>query len=675
MAATLPGIAVLVLVLLVLAAAVGGTLHGAVAVGPEGGWAPLEGGAAPAAAGPLLLAAVRCGDDAVDAAWDLVRAYEALRRHGMLFPAHVTLVTETVCDGASASGSLVAHAFPRGVTARAALPAGVYRDVLVGLADDGTAAAADADADADGAGLEVALRALRHQLGVAVRAPPRPPARVVVVVGPAAEAWTAAAQGQLEADPAWTDWTAVPMNASSPVAAPVVLITLPLDADDVCALLTLAPGTVVMVVAAVDDASMETHMALEHLAHVLRVRLAWLPRTPPQTSLVPLLALLIDPMAAPAHGMLPPPPLPRLLMYAPWEQLGNQRLALLSACAVATLLDRVLVLPAVGFRSAAAPNAAPADAWGYVGYDPAAYAWLPIHRVWETAALPCRTVGLRTARTSGLLGTDGVVVRYHALGDGATTEAQVRSYYTNVARVRVARVEVDHPPGAYELSANTVQTLHGVQPERVLALGILFRFYDFGVGALPRPTLHFPDLVAASPLYAAMVRALVPTEDVRAVAAGLRLHVLGQARADTLACVHLRRGPDYRAKCKYWDAVTAGPLLHICLTPLDAVAAVVAAAVCNGSTAVYMSTDAAGDDAAAARTQLGTHVAAWSDDAVAYAHAHWPAEAARFTPVHWALLDQTLCASADHFWGNAVSSFSTAIKDARAVAGRPSAML
>ena len=72
----------------------------------------------------------------------------------------------------------------------------------------------------------------------------------------------------------------------------------------------------------------------------------------------------------------------RYLNYMPWEQLNNQIIGFKSACAVASLTKRVLVLPCMGYRK-------DVDDWNF-SFDVKNFEWAPIEKYYTlTDDLPC----------------------------------------------------------------------------------------------------------------------------------------------------------------------------------------------------------------------------------------------------------------------------------------------
>ena len=288
----------------------------------------------------------------------------------------------------------------------------------------------------------------------------------------------------------------------------------------------------------------------------------------------------------------------------------------------------------------------------------------------------------------GLTHGAAVTLRYHELSGGTTT-AQVLQFYRDVAGVPVANVVVDMPPGEYDLDASQVAALWASVTTDVLAVGVLFRFYSFGAPAARPPRGYSAAALKNGSLYAAIVSAWAPAPDIVRAAAAVRALAAGPLPGTGLACVHLRRR-DFRAKCKHFVATDATDvaLLRRCLLPLDDVAAGLSAAIHAHDAhataakpwAVFVSTDAPDDSEVAALAVWATssrtagnatwRVSLWTGNVSAALKLGHAAPDSLDTPLHWALLDQEVCAHTDVFVANGFSSFSSAVLDRRTLAGR-----
>lgn len=87
----------------------------------------------------------------------------------------------------------------------------------------------------------------------------------------------------------------------------------------------------------------------------------------------------------------------RFLIYMPWEQINNQLVEFKSACAVASILDRVLVLPLIGHRVSVLGDAD----WDFSFRIPD-FHWKPFENYFDPATygeLPCKTISNHNFRS------------------------------------------------------------------------------------------------------------------------------------------------------------------------------------------------------------------------------------------------------------------------------------
>ncbi|KAJ3082553.1 Protein O-linked-mannose beta-1,4-N-acetylglucosaminyltransferase 2, partial [Quaeritorhiza haematococci] len=220
------------------------------------------------------------------------------------------------------------------------------------------------------------------------------------------------------------------------------------------------------------------------------------------------------------------------LMFQPWEQFNNQIVGFKSACALANMLNRTLVLPHLGYRgrglerdrnSKSKKSHRPpppllketkndedgegkevvVEETDLKFFNPAEYVWHHFEHYFDATSLrslPCRHIStdnfiaLNNGRSLGTL-------RYHHLGDEATSEEQFREYYIRVAKVIIDAVVWETPDVYYQLNKTKLLELYGrgdgivgrvknaaevddvERPgkARVLGLGSMFWFYDFGI--------------------------------------------------------------------------------------------------------------------------------------------------------------------------------------------------
>ncbi|KAJ3334337.1 hypothetical protein HDU76_000030 [Blyttiomyces sp. JEL0837] len=235
----------------------------------------------------------------------------------------------------------------------------------------------------------------------------------------------------------------------------------------------------------------------------------------------------------------------RYLMFMPWEQVNNQIVGLKSACALANMLDRTLVLPHLGYRKPS--NGKKSNTDNGSGFNVRDFYWKPIERYYDLEQLiehlPCNIitfnnfVALNEGQNIGIL-------RYHHLGDGVTSEDQQLDYYKRVAGLSFKKLEWDMNV-YYQLNRQDLINLHGKDTSRVLALGSMFWYYDFGIKQ-SYPLTKYYDYMA-NPTYHQITRGLVFNERIRnAVDEALNAMGLGDGG---FVAIHVRRG-DYKEKCR-----------------------------------------------------------------------------------------------------------------------------
>ncbi|KAJ1552722.1 Protein O-linked-mannose beta-1,4-N-acetylglucosaminyltransferase 2, partial [Cladochytrium tenue] len=254
----------------------------------------------------------------------------------------------------------------------------------------------------------------------------------------------------------------------------------------------------------------------------------------------------------------------RYLMFMPWEQLNNQLIGLKSACAIAGMLNRTLVLPHIGHRKEVASTTGGDEAWAawrdqqqeppmeQSTFDVTQYVWRPMESYFDLELLrrhlPCAHItmdnflSLNGGRSVGTL-------RFHSLGADVTNEQQLLDYYGSV--VGVAHDGVVHDAAYMQLPRAALMRLHASEPQqqqqRVLPLGAMFWYYDF---ERPQefPPRGYRSLLDHAAYRSAAAALAEPIERVARLAdRAIDLPLLGGPEGDLVA-VHARRG-DYFAKC------------------------------------------------------------------------------------------------------------------------------
>lgn len=233
----------------------------------------------------------------------------------------------------------------------------------------------------------------------------------------------------------------------------------------------------------------------------------------------------------------------RYLMYLPWEQLNNQILGLKSACAMASMLDRTLVIPYIGFR----PRSDEEERSRYIPYRPVDFVWNPIERYYDASRLvdlPCKHVSIQNFQSLNN-GRSVGRIQHIDLGGEATTENQLREYYEHI--IRVPFDGIDFTNVYYQLSKSEILDQYGDNNNRVLALGSLFSHYDFNI-KMEYPLSKYYDFLGpyADPIYKQITKSLRFSQRLKHVA---KRALLSGGIGTIDVAIHYRVG-DYREKCQ-----------------------------------------------------------------------------------------------------------------------------
>ncbi|KAJ3170044.1 hypothetical protein HK101_011398 [Irineochytrium annulatum] len=356
----------------------------------------------------------------------------------------------------------------------------------------------------------------------------------------------------------------------------------------------------------------------------------------------------------------------KFLMFMPWEQLGNQIIGFKSACALASMLDRVLVLPHLGYRVSKSQH----QRTRFSAYD---YEWTPFETYFDLESLlslPCRIITqevfleLNRGRSVGSL-------RYHHLGD-STSEDQLRDYYGGTLKLRYDNVEWD--VGVYyQLTDAKLLSLHGKDQSRVLALGSMFWYYDFGLQQ-EYPLVHFYDFFNTSSLYRQITEGLRVTER-RGMAAKTALRRL-RLDSEGYVAVHIRRG-DYKIKCddlvrNIKNATLGTTLYDSCFTPTSHLRRRLVEYFGShlSKMAIFIATNAneTERDEFTGLASMGWRRVIYQSDVLF--DEDWPLYPP--DPNERVLVDQEMCVHALGFIGNLHSSISRGIVESRTLKGQQS---
>ncbi|KAJ3242414.1 hypothetical protein HDU81_003120 [Chytriomyces hyalinus] len=246
------------------------------------------------------------------------------------------------------------------------------------------------------------------------------------------------------------------------------------------------------------------------------------------------------------------------LMFMPWEQMNNQLVGFKSACAVAKMLDRALVLPHLGYKAAKNGTQESSE------FKVSEYVWHNFEHYFDLEMLvkhlPCDFI---TFDNFYSLNQNRAlpVIRYHHLGDNKTSEFQFREYYKSVAKLTFEKVEWD-VNAYFQLNNAKILSLHAGDKLRVLALGSMYWYYDFG-SPVQYPLTHMQDYMK-NPEYEKISRSLSIHERVQ-LAAKMDMKQAGLSDEKYVA-VHVRRG-DYSEKCQ--ELESNGDMRQRCATSLE----------------------------------------------------------------------------------------------------------
>lgn len=243
-----------------------------------------------------------------------------------------------------------------------------------------------------------------------------------------------------------------------------------------------------------------------------------------------------------------------ILLYMPYDQINNQIVGLKSACAVANMLDRTLVVPRIGYRTTGL-----SDPRAQIKYNPLEYNWHNFENYFDQKSLcklPCKYLYLDNF--FGLYPSWNIdVAMWTEMDPENNDEQQFKYYYTNILALRYRhanKISTFHTP-----KIAIQETLKKID-SRILALGAMFWYYDFGLKT-KYPLENFIDYIrndASDPIYLSIMKSIKPSKRILDQATGMRqaIYDLWALRsgevpqnAPPIASIHLRRG-DYYDKCK-----------------------------------------------------------------------------------------------------------------------------
>ena len=228
-----------------------------------------------------------------------------------------------------------------------------------------------------------------------------------------------------------------------------------------------------------------------------------------------------------------------MLAYMPWEQLNNQIIEFKSACAMATLLNRVLILPPIGHRKDEHVH------WEF-SFDIFSYHWIPFSKYFNHHQLtnaPCKIMDYSNFKSFyGINHKFNIGNLHYNPVAHATSPQQLIDYYGKVLQIPHGKVIDDGR--MYQLIEAEILAKYGQNKDRVLAIGAPFWLFSFGIQQ-PYPLTEYVNYMNI-PLYAQIVKSLEISDSIRIIV----LKALSKFNSKTrILAVHIRRG-DYWNKCK-----------------------------------------------------------------------------------------------------------------------------
>ena len=225
----------------------------------------------------------------------------------------------------------------------------------------------------------------------------------------------------------------------------------------------------------------------------------------------------------------------KFLMFMPWEQLNNQLIGFKSACAMARILDRVLVTPLLGYRH---PLTQGDSTWNF-SFRIQDFEWAPLETYFELEnTFACQTVS--SSHFLKLNQTRMGAVHFNPVAR-ATSHEQLQQYYKEILGLEFDKI-IDHPKLS-QLTSNEVKELFGQDKSPILALGSLFWTYGFDRHQeYPlKDYVNYMDNL----LYSSITSGLRPQHLIQHFADACIQQRIGNR---PYLALHIRRG-DYQRKC------------------------------------------------------------------------------------------------------------------------------
>lgn len=214
----------------------------------------------------------------------------------------------------------------------------------------------------------------------------------------------------------------------------------------------------------------------------------------------------------------------------PWEQLNNQLIAFKAGCAVASILNRTLVLPHLGWRKT--------EVWDF-NFNHKDFDWQPFEFYYDEerlGRLPCDYVTM--AEYAEFYHDFPATMVFNPVAK-ATSQQQLKDYYCSILGFPDP-VEIFDIGRRQQIDRAEVETFLDVD-DTSLFMGAMFWFYNFG-RFQPYPLVEYVNYMD-DPLYRQIVSSLTFSQKIQGVidAAVSKMGRLFNA-------IHVRRG-DYYNKC------------------------------------------------------------------------------------------------------------------------------
>ncbi|OIR57968.1 MAG: uncharacterized protein A8A55_1263 [Amphiamblys sp. WSBS2006] len=352
------------------------------------------------------------------------------------------------------------------------------------------------------------------------------------------------------------------------------------------------------------------------------------------------------------------------LLYTPWEQFNNQRLAFKAACIVANKLDRILVLPYAGYRSEEETKRIQQEADDYENsvkekddtlFNPKKYHWAPLEKYFKPASfgsLPCRTITMAAFEMIDSGSNIRAVLDNTKKTVGRYNPSQSLAYYADVHSIVPRRIERVYNIGA-EVPDDMVIPVYGQYRAKTLALGMLFNKLNFGQEKT-YPLARFYDYMEDD-IYEKITSNMLPTAYQEKAA---RQITLKSGKSTFGLSVHIRRA-DYAIKCKNHKEI-APESYNSCYQDAEYITDYI-----NGllgtktGVNIHIATDAVDTDELKNIEVFKKHKVFFMKDIIGEYEGY-------LDHIEKSIVEQIICTQSDIFVGNFLSSFTRDIVENRA---------